>query len=406
MRGRSTILPTAGSSTSGRIAITKSTGKMVLSLGYLGVKRGLARLMEATSAYGREKWCRDLVQNAPDLIMTVDAGCRVHYVNHSVGRVLGHTPEHLIGRVVSEYLHPEEADHVQGLLISDPDGAGSAGRTLEFRLRHADGTWHYFEVNMTGWQYRPGTKYKALFIRDVTERKARENDLIARAQHDPLTGLANRRLLIDRIDHAVKRAARKRIFVAVLFLDLDDFKAVNDSFGHETGDLLLTAVGRRLQASLRPGDTAARLGGDEFAVLFEDVEDASVAMRLKERVLEILQAPVAVGQYKLAITVSAGIALSDSSMDRADKLLRVADSAMYKAKRRVKSRRETFDGGVLVQPLECNGWEDRLGAQGVPTVERYEALPLMRCGTGRGPYLSGTVSDGAIPGPSIVNRRA
>jgi len=165
-------------------------------------------------------------------------------------------------------------------------------------------------------------------FRDVTENKQLENQLAHQAFHDPLTGLANRALFADRVEHAVAGRGRPELGVAVLFLDVDDFKTVNDSLGHSAGDLLLRAVGQRLLDAVRPGDTVARFGGDEFAVLLEEISATSDAARAAERIARVLRVPFFVQGREVFVTASIGISIGH----HADELLRSADVAMYRAK--------------------------------------------------------------------------
>ena len=179
-------------------------------------------------------------------------------------------------------------------------------------------------------------------IHDVTERKALEQRLKHQALHDPLTGLPNRILFADRLDHALTRSERRDGSVVVLFLDLDNFKYVNDSLGHKAGDSLLVAVAGRLRALLRPEDTLARLGGDEFVALLEDVGDRSQAMRVVERVGKGMRVPVLVDGRDVFVTASIGVAFSGSAEDRPEDLIRDADAAMYRAKESGKDHHAVF----------------------------------------------------------------
>jgi diguanylate cyclase len=176
----------------------------------------------------------------------------------------------------------------------------------------------------------------------IGERQLFERRLEFRAFHDPLTGLPNRTLFMDRLERALARTERRTTKVAVLFVDLDDFKEVNDSFGHEAGDRVLVAVAHRLRGCLRPADTAARMGGDEFVVLVEDVEDALGAARLAERILDELGTPVSLEGLERVVGVSIGIALGGAQEGRPGNLLRKADLALYRAKSRGKAAYEVF----------------------------------------------------------------
>jgi diguanylate cyclase len=181
----------------------------------------------------------------------------------------------------------------------------------------------------------------------IGERQLLERRLQFRAFHDPLTGLPNRALFMDRLERALAHTKRRNSSkVAVLFVDLDDFKEVNDSYGHEAGDRVLVAVAHRLRGCLRPTDTAARMGGDEFIVLLEEVEDAQGAVCLAERILKELRAPVALKGLKKMASVSIGIALGGAQEGRPGDLLRKADLALYRAKSRGKDGYEVFVPGL------------------------------------------------------------
>jgi diguanylate cyclase (GGDEF)-like protein len=173
---------------------------------------------------------------------------------------------------------------------------------------------------------------------DITERRLAEEAAAHLALHDPLTGLPNRRLLRDRLEHALARAAREGLDVAVLYLDLEGFKAVNDEFGHEAGDRLLVAFAGRLRGCLRGSDTAARLGGDEFVLVLEGVRGGGDVLALAERIARALEEPFSVGGTEAALTASMGVALSTHPHERPEELVRLADLAMYRAKREGKGR--------------------------------------------------------------------
>jgi diguanylate cyclase (GGDEF)-like protein/PAS domain S-box-containing protein len=188
-------------------------------------------------------------------------------------------------------------------------------------------------------------------IHDVTERKALEERLEHQALHDPLTNLPNRALFTDRLRQALSRAKRRRRPLAVLFMDLDNFKVINDSLGHRAGDRVLVAASKRVRSILRPGDTVARLGGDEFIFLLEDA-DAAGAVRAAERILEQLRVPFSVGGRRLFVMASIGIALGGVNGKLAADLLRDADLAMYRAKHAGKARYAVFEEGMNALALE------------------------------------------------------
>lgn len=190
-----------------------------------------------------------------------------------------------------------------------------------------------------------------VIARDISERKAFEDQLEHQATHDPLTGLPNRTLLLDRLRVAVGRAARQRTVAAILFLDLDNFKTINDGLGHSAGDQLLRQVSRRIESAVRPGDTVARFGGDEFAVLCEDLPDRDEAVAIALRIEAALARPVVLDTTEVTATVSIGVATSDGDQD-AESLMRDSDAAMYQAKARGRSRTEVFDAAMHVQAVD------------------------------------------------------
>jgi diguanylate cyclase (GGDEF)-like protein len=209
-------------------------------------------------------------------------------------------------------------------------------------MAHLDGQWRIVNVVMTNLFDEPDVGAIVLNSRDVTERHALEQELNHQAFHDTLTGLANRALFFDRLSHAMDRSARENNSVAVLFLDLDDFKTVNDSFGHPAGDQLLVEVAKRIRSATRPGDTVARFGGDEFAVLVEAGFMPVAAQEVAERIIDALNPTFRVLTNDVAMRPSIGIAIADRPLETPDDLLRDADLAMYVAKRKGKGRFEMY----------------------------------------------------------------
>ncbi len=293
---------------------------------------------------------RSLVQNSSDVVIVVNEDGVVAYQSDAMFRLLGDTNLRP-GRRLAEKVHPDERDLVDRLLdrlLKAPTGDHAA----ELRLQHADGSWRWVEAIGQNLLADPAVAGVVLNFRDVTDRKQLEVQLQHEALHDPLTGLANRALFADRVNHALSRRGRQRREPAVLFLDLDDFKVVNDSLGHLAGDELLTAVAERLRESLRPQDTAARLGGDEFGILLDETTPEAVE-KVARRVLDSLRRPFALAERQVFVQASIGIAMGSARRDgvTAEELLRNADAAMYTAKARGKARSEFYEAAMHASAL-------------------------------------------------------
>jgi diguanylate cyclase (GGDEF)-like protein/PAS domain S-box-containing protein len=330
-----------------------------LSALWVFLRRYVYRLKTAP----HEDHARTLVQSAPDVMIILEPDSTVRYVSPAVRRVLGYSPEDLAGKDFSQYLHYDESsEQMPRALISEIPTAALTPDTELFLVRSADGSWRSLEAASAELsdERDPGRAY---YLRDITGRKILEEELAFQALHDPLTGLANRTSFITRLKCALNRSAWTRENTAVLFIDLDDFKQINDRMGHAVGDRLLVTVGRRLQSCLRDTDTVARIGGDEFTVLIEAAESLREITAITERLLEALKPPIALGQHKVRITVSVGIATSDSGMRRAEDLLRAADTAMYQVKMSGKAGYEVF-GETLPHPgrnpAPESSWQPRL----------------------------------------------
>lgn len=277
-----------------------------------------------------EERFRSLVQNASDGVIVLGEDGLVRYASPALARILGRDPKAALDRAFIVDVHPEDRGTLEGRLADVTSTAGAEAQ-VEFRIRHADGTWRTIEGLAKNLLDDPAVSGVVINYRDITERKALEEELRRQAFHDVLTGLANRSLFRDRLGHALARAARGGRTTAVLYLDLDDFKAVNDRFGHVEGDRLLVAVAERLRTSTRASDTVARLGGDEFAVIVEET-DSSAAGRAAGRLLEALEPAFGVGGTEVEVRASIGIAVQTRAREDGDELLRRADIAMYAAK--------------------------------------------------------------------------
>jgi diguanylate cyclase (GGDEF)-like protein/PAS domain S-box-containing protein len=279
-------------------------------------------------------------------------------------RLSGFRSEELIGTRLISHTHPDDLaiieKFVAAVLLAD------ASARADLRMRMRDGSYRVLQVtgrNLLADDAVAGLLWTAL---DVTERRQLEDQLRGRAFHDPLTGLANRALFVDRLEHALT-AEVKPGTAAVLFIDLDDFKTVNDSLGHDAGDELLVLAGHRIAAGLRPSDTAARFGGDEFAVLLEQAGEQEAATAA-ERILGNLAAPFDIHDREVFVYASIGVAVSDGSNPSA--MLRNADIAMYRAKTTGKRRYDTFRSDMHADAVRrlgaVRGPRARPGSRRVP----------------------------------------
>jgi diguanylate cyclase (GGDEF)-like protein/PAS domain S-box-containing protein len=328
---------------------------LLLLLGWrLHLQRRHVSLSEARLAleHRSEERLRALVEHSSDVITVVDSQLNVTWQSPSIAQLLGHDPEELLGAKITDLVHPDDVPDVEQLTT---DTRGTV--TLGARFQHVDGDWRHLEAIAEDRLEDPAVEGIVLSMRDVTARKALEDELRHQAFHDSLTGLANRALFEDRLVHALARARRNHEPVAVLFLDLDDFKTINDSLGHEAGDELLRAVAIRIAGVVRVADTAARLGGDEFAVLAETLVDEDEARTVAARLLEAIALPFDVDGRELRVSASVGLAWSDGSLG-VKELMRDADTAMYAAKDSGKNTAQVFETGMhrrVLDRLELTG---------------------------------------------------
>ena len=285
---------------------------------------------------------RALVQNSSDAILLVDRLASVTYQSPSADRMFGYADEALVGHSIEDLCHPEDLLRVQSGL-TDVLASPGLTRRLELRLRRRGGGWLDAEAVVNNLQADPNVRATVVTIRDVSERKQFEMQLTHQAFHDELTGLANRALFIDRVAHALARRERDGTTLAVLLLDLDDFKTVNDGLGHAAGDSMLRAVAERLAAFVRPGDTTARLGGDEFAMVLVDLPDAEAAVHAVERIITVLAEPLQIEGKEMFVQASIGLAFAGEAQVTPAQLLRNADAAMYVVKTDGKGRYAIYE---------------------------------------------------------------
>jgi diguanylate cyclase (GGDEF)-like protein/PAS domain S-box-containing protein len=297
-----------------------------------------------------EERFRSLIRNASDCILIARADTTVAFESPAVERVLGYAPTDRIGRPAFPNVHPDDMARLVHL-FADVTEMPDAQATANFRVLHADGSWRALSAVSKNLLDDPAVRGIVVNYRDVTDARSLEEQLRHQAFHDALTGLPNRALFMDRLEHARSRGRGHLPRLAVVFVDLDDFKAVNDSLGHGAGDRLLVEVADRISGALRDGDTAARMGGDEFAVLLEDTTP-DAASEVAERLLEQVRRPFVIAGQQVRVHATAGVAVYSETRETAEELLRNADVAMYLAKAQGKDRFAFFRSSVHEGTLE------------------------------------------------------
>ena len=300
--------------------------------------RELHRMAEESEAR-----LQSIVQNSSDLIAIVGRDGTIRTLTGATEPVFGDARESAVGRLLEEWAHADDVPLLRALLARVAAAGLQASHEGEWRIRRANGSYGYVETVATNLLGDDRVRGIVLTARDIDERRAFEEQLRHRAFHDPLTQLANRALFYDRIEHALTRDARDDRQVALLFLDLDDFKVINDEMGHAVGDELLVGVAGRLRGRLRSADTVGRLGGDEFGVLLEHVAGPNEVVQAAERLLKGFDEPFLVHGEPYKVSLSIGIAVSGTGERSVDELLRQADLAMYAAKRDGKHRWDMYD---------------------------------------------------------------
>jgi diguanylate cyclase (GGDEF)-like protein/PAS domain S-box-containing protein len=300
---------------------------------------------------------RSLVSSSTDLVLVFGAGgCK--YASRSVGATLGCPESRLLGDGFARFVHRDD----QASVVA----ASEQGELhpIEFRVVNRFDEIRHLEAHVTDLRGDRHVRGVVLNARDITERVRLEQELTHQAFHDSLTGLANRALFRDRLDQALARSARSLEPLAVLLIDLDGFKQINDTLGHDAGDDVIQMVAARFAAAGRPSDTVARFGGDEFAVLLEGAGEPQ-AVGVAERLMERLTQALAVSGRELALGASIGIVLHPGGPGASDDLIREADVAMYAAKESGRGRYEIFRHEMAREVGELLGLEHelRLGIQ-------------------------------------------
>jgi len=316
-------------------------------------EEGLMREASATRS-SEQRFC-DLVQNASDLILICAAPGTIIYQSPAAETAWGYPAAELLGETVMALTFPEDQPALREfwdqLRQATPEASDGATRTTELRLRDGTGIWRHAELIATSRLHSSAVQGIVVTVRDITERKAFEQQLTQQAFFDALTGLPNRVLFLDRLKQALVRAGRRKDAVGLLFIDVDNFKLINDSLGHHVGDQLLTEAAARLRSCVRAQDTVARLSGDEFVIVLELLAGEHDAVPVAKAIAHQFSRPFKLDGREVVITASIGIALSDAGQDDADSLLRNADLAMYRAKSDGRARYVIFDPSMHTDTL-------------------------------------------------------
>jgi diguanylate cyclase (GGDEF)-like protein/PAS domain S-box-containing protein len=367
-----------GAAQGGVLLIAADAGVLITlqdAVNVLVVQAALAleriRLNDEINRRNSEAYFRTLVLNTADVILIIDDENRIRYASPSAEEVFGE-PD-LTGRHLLDLVDPAARSAVERQLARVR--AGTPVKDIDWAVIGAGGIRAQAEVSCRDLRADPTVRGLVITLRDVTERRRLEAELMYRAYHDDLTGLVNRTLFTDRVTQAVRRSRRSGAVAGVLFLDLDDFKVVNDTLGHAAGDDLLVAAAARLAGVLRPEDTAARLGGDEFAALIEDAHDPVAIELIAERIVAALSAPFTIDDHVVNGAVSVGIATTLDA-DDTDELLKQADLALYVAKGAGKGRWRRYQRAlhaVLVEKLQLRSELDQAVATDAFSL-RYQPI--------------------------------
>ena len=337
-----------------------------------------SRLLVKAAARVSEARLSALVEHSSDVILVVSPEGMIRYASPSAQRVLSFRPEALIGHALREYAHPEDGAALSAFLGRIASSSGAVP-SISWRFPRADGVWIRLESTATNLLDTPAIEGLVLNTRDVTERAALVEQLRHQAFHDPLTGLANRALFQDRVGHTLASRHRNGTQVAVLFVDIDNFKTVNDSLGHAQGDRLLVMAAARC---VRASDTGARVGGEELGILLEDADVGTVARGVADRIQSLFQVPFQLAERDVAVGVSAGTAVADDG-DTVEVLLRNADAAMYTAKGQGRGRHVMFEVRMHTSALARLELQEDLRRAVDRGEFELEYQPIFRLATGQ-----------------------
>ncbi|HSP28290.1 MAG TPA: EAL domain-containing protein, partial [Ilumatobacteraceae bacterium] len=339
---------------------------VVVVLALARMWRLVATVRKLTERKGQDRLAA-MVEHSSDVVLLVGADGVMNYASPGLASTLGHRPADWTGRSLVELVASDDRDAAGAELVKAATLPRGEMVKFEASLVRVDGQRRRMEATIANLLGGDAVDGLVATFRDVTEQRDLERQLSHRAFHDELTGLANRALFLDRMDHALRVARPEDDPVVVLFVDLDDFKSVNDALGHGVGDQMLRSIADRIRLVAGAGDTPARLGGDEFALLLEDRGGVDRALDVAESLLDALRQPVALAGYDLAVLASVGVAVSTPGMTTAG-LLRDADIAMYEAKRAGKSQIKIFDPTMRLTATRHLEFRSDLGS----AIERDE----------------------------------
>jgi diguanylate cyclase (GGDEF)-like protein/PAS domain S-box-containing protein len=293
----------------------------------------------------REQRFRALVEKSWSGVVLLDSDLAFNYAGSSTLRLIGYTEDELNGTSFLSYVHPRERQAARKIFSDIVNGQRQEAHG-ELRFMHKSGTWVWLEGFAQNLLHDPSVGAIVINYRDITQRKATEKQLEYQAYYDALTGLPNRLLFRDRVVNAIAQARRNKRAIAVMYLDLDHFKLVNDGLGHSIGDALLSEVAQRLQGCIRASDTISRLGGDEFTILLNDVSDSDSAASVARKILQSFTRAFRVESHELFVTASIGIGLFPNDGEDVEALLKCADSAMYRAKELGRNQMQLFTASM------------------------------------------------------------
>ena len=333
---------------------------IVVVLALTRMWRLVATVRALTERRGQDRLAA-MVEHSSDVVLLVDAGGIISYASPGLTSTLGHRAVDWTGRSLVDLVAGDDRNAAAAELRRAAALHHGEMVKLEASLVRVDGQRRRMEATIANLLGGDAVDGMVATFRDVTEQRNLERQLSHRAFHDELTGLANRALFLDRMDHALHVTRPDNDPVVVLFVDLDDFKSVNDALGHGVGDQMLRAIADRIRRVAGEGDTPARLGGDEFALLLEDLGGIDRALDVAESLLEAMREPVALAGYDLAVLASVGVAVSTPGMTTAG-LLRDADIAMYEAKRAGKSQIKIFDPAMRLTATRHLEFRSDLGS--------------------------------------------